>query len=259
MSDDRKYVRVYYSIVNDERFANVYHDARHLGTWLQLLMVADAMYPADAPMPAYVNRASVKVLVECGILEELPFRHYRVHGLASEREKRSHAARIANAVRWDSERTPKGVPSRAEQRQDEQSQAEQSERPDVEAFLGTRFRLPTPNQRTFMDTYCQVFDQTGPDRAAQLIWSHPDDPIGALKADLTEFREGRREEAIRSEVPKPRREKGSGMSRVGDEIAKLYLAPTNGNGEPVPLAELAATPVGYHAGGTPVPKPGRKS
>lgn len=247
MSEDRKYVRVYYSIVNDERFANVYHDARHLGTWLQLLMVADAMYPADAPLPAYVNRASVKVLVECGVVETLPFQHYRVHGLASEREKRSHAARIANAVRWDSERTPTSVPSRAETSKDETSKAEQDERPDLDAFLGTRFRLPTPNQRTFMDTYCQVFDQTGPERAARLIWSHPDDPIGALKADLAEFREGRRAEAVLSEEPKPRRAKGSGMSKVGDEIAKLYLAPTNGNGDPVPLAELAATPLGYVA------------
>ena len=164
---DPKYVRVYYSVVNDERFSTVYHDARHLGTWLQLLLVADAMYPADAPLPAYVNRASVKVLVDCGLIEARMHQHYRMHGLASEREKRSQSGRNAAAMRWQSERIADPMPRRAETSKDETSKAEQDERPDLDAFLGTRFRLPTPNQRTFMDTYCQVFDQTGPERAAR--------------------------------------------------------------------------------------------
>jgi hypothetical protein len=116
---DRKYVRVYYSVVNDERFAEVYHDARHLGTWLQLLLVADAMYPADAPIPAYASRASVKALVDCGLIDLRPHSQYRVHGLASEREMRSQYGRNASAVRWQSARNADTMPRQDETRQDE--------------------------------------------------------------------------------------------------------------------------------------------
>jgi hypothetical protein len=255
MRDDPKYVRVYYSVVNDDRFAEIYHDARRFGAWLQLLLVADAMYPADAPIPAYIHRPSLKALTDAGLVELCAHQHYRMHGLASERGKRSQSARNAAVLRWQSARNADPMPSRAEQRQDEQSiragdadaSPRDDARPDVEAFLGTRFRVPTPGQRTFMDAYCQVFDQTGPERAARLIWGHPDDPIGALKEDLAAFREERRVEALASEAPKPRRTKGSGMSKVSDELAKLYLAPNNGS-DAVPLAELV-TPEALAAAG----------
>lgn len=123
-----RYVRVYYSIIGDERFANVYHDARTLGTWLQLLLVADAMFPADAPIPAYVHRASFVVLVKAGLIENAPHQHYRVHGLASEREVRSHSARNAAAVRWQSEgnatASATGMPRTEQNRTEEQSTEE---------------------------------------------------------------------------------------------------------------------------------------
>ena len=100
----RKYVRVYYSVINDERFAEIFHDGRRLGTWLQLLLVADAMYPADAPIPAYVHRPSFDVLVTAGLIEERPHLHFRVHGLSNERAERSQSGRNAAALRWQSER-----------------------------------------------------------------------------------------------------------------------------------------------------------
>jgi len=109
MSDERKYVRVYYSVVNDERFAEIYHDGRRFGAWLQLLLVADAMYPADAPIPAYVHKPSLKALVDCGLVEIRAHQHFRMHGLANERAQRSESARNANRVRWDSARSPKGI------------------------------------------------------------------------------------------------------------------------------------------------------
>lgn len=102
MPADGKYARVYFSIEDDERFRDVYHDPRHLGTWLQLLLVAEAMYPLAAPLPAYVSKGSLKVLVDAGIIDLCPHQHYRVHGLASEREKRAEKARLAAAVRWHS-------------------------------------------------------------------------------------------------------------------------------------------------------------
>ena len=125
---DRRHVRVYYSVVTDERFAEVYHDARHLGTWLQLLLVADAMFPAASPLPAFVDPDSVKVLVEAGLIEEMPHQHFRVHGLLSERDKRSHTARNAAAMRWHSGGNAQPMPSRAEQEQ-EQEQEQSSSAP----------------------------------------------------------------------------------------------------------------------------------
>src|SRR3972149_6612847 len=98
----------------------------------------------------------------------------------------------------DRERNSNGIRTEtnlAEQSKDETSKDEQNDaRADLDAFAAVRFRTPTPRQRTFMDAYCRTFDETGPDRAARLIWANPDDPIGAMKADLQEFREARRAE-----------------------------------------------------------------
>ena len=120
-TDDRKYVRVYYSVVNDERFDEIYHDPRRFGTWLQLLLIADAMYPAEAPVPAYVHKASLKALVDCGLVELRAHQHFVMHGLASERQLRGHSARNAAAVRWQSERNANPMPRQDEHRQDKTS------------------------------------------------------------------------------------------------------------------------------------------
>ena len=69
MPADGKYARVYFTIEEDERFRDVFHDARHLGTWLQLLLVAEAMYPTAAPIPAYISKPSLKILVDAGIVD----------------------------------------------------------------------------------------------------------------------------------------------------------------------------------------------
>ena len=229
MSDDRKYIRVYFSIRSDDRFETIYGDDAALACWLRLLLDADAVWPAPASVPKAAKAGPYRKLIAAGIVEPMPGHLYRIHGLDHEREKRSQSARTAAAMRWQYERNADSMPSRAETSKAETSSAEQDDaRCDVEAFLGVRFRLPTRAQRAFMDAYCQVFDVTGPDRAAKLIWAHPDDPIGALKADLTAFREERRTEAIKADVPKPRRTKGSGFTGVNAEIAKLFWEQNTG-------------------------------
>lgn len=102
MSTGAGYVRVYHTIVDDERFADVYHDSGRLGAWLQLLLLADAMYPASAPLPAYVSRRHVAHLAQCGLIELADHGQYRVHGLAAERHKRSQVGRTGAAMRWQS-------------------------------------------------------------------------------------------------------------------------------------------------------------
>ena len=95
------------------------------------------------------------------------------------------------------------MPRRDEHRRDETSIGAGTQpddgRLDLEAFLIVRHRAPTPRQREFLDAYQSVFDATGPSRAERIILGHPDDPIGALKADLDAFRAERRAAADAAE------------------------------------------------------------
>lgn len=237
MSERAPYSRVYWSIVDDPKFGEVYDDDRHLACWLRLLMMADQAWPASAPIPATARKASVKLLLEVGLIDPQPGGRYRVHGLDAERGRRKAAATSRgtdpNPSGDHSGTTPgpngfgtQGL-SRDEPRQDEPSRADAREVPDgrddLEAFLAVRFRAPTPRQRALLDAYCRAFDQTGPARAARLIWSHPDDPIGAVKADLQAWRTERIAEAKAQETPKPQpKRKGSGLTGVTAELAALF-------------------------------------
>ena len=104
--DDAKYVRVYYRITDDPKFADIYGDDRHLATWLRLLIVADGMWPVAPPVPRTVRKPSLSALVRAGLVDLMPQDCYRIHGLDAERAMRSQSGRNAAAMRWDSKRTP---------------------------------------------------------------------------------------------------------------------------------------------------------
>jgi hypothetical protein len=88
-----EYVRVYQAIRDDPRFATIYSDNDRLATWLRLLMEADALWPAPAPIPRTVDEQALAALVDAGIIDLMPHDHYRVHGLDAERERRSEQGR----------------------------------------------------------------------------------------------------------------------------------------------------------------------
>jgi hypothetical protein len=112
---DRKYARVYHEIVDDPKFRKVYDDNDALATWLRMLLIADAMYPASAPMPELST--AVELLLRAGLVKRRPGNRYIVTGLEREREMRSQYGRNAAAVRWHSG----GNASKAEQSIDKQS------------------------------------------------------------------------------------------------------------------------------------------
>jgi hypothetical protein len=112
---DRKYARVYHEIVDDPKFRRVYDDDAALATWLRMLLIADAMYPASAPMPA--ETPAIAVLIRAGLVKRRPGNRYIVTGLEREREMRSQYGRNAAAVRWQSGSNA----SKAEQSIDKQS------------------------------------------------------------------------------------------------------------------------------------------
>ena len=246
MSERAPYSRVYWTIRSDDRLAAVYADDRHLATWLRLLMAADMAWPAPADMPSSVRKSSVQALVDAGVVSLCGGGMFTFHGLDAERGRRRLAA-TRNRLGQDPDgpaggpspspvapqpgprRDPDGLSTPGRSR-DEPRRAETSRddardsgdrRADLDAFLAVRFRPPTPAQRTLLDAYCHTFDVTGPERAARLILSHPDDPIGAVKADLLAFREERRKAAADSEAPKPVRRKGSGLTGVNAELAAI--------------------------------------
>jgi hypothetical protein len=93
VSDDRKYVRVYYSIIDDERFEHVYSDDAALAAWLRMLLDADALWPASASLPRSLPRRVLRVLTDSGLIEVSGHR-FRIHGLDRERQRRSDAGRV---------------------------------------------------------------------------------------------------------------------------------------------------------------------
>jgi hypothetical protein len=87
-AQENPFVRVYYSIIDDEKFATVYADDRRLATWLRLLIAADAMYPAPAPVPRACHAPTLAHLVGLRLVELVGAEHFRVVGLAKERSGR---------------------------------------------------------------------------------------------------------------------------------------------------------------------------
>ena len=136
MSDDRKYVRVYYSIQDDPKFDRVRGNPSALGTWLRLLMAADAVWPASADFPRALPGVQIRLLVECGLVDELPEHRFRIHGLDAERTARSNAASNAAAVRWHGKGNAETMPSKDEHSQAETSTAHQRLAEDVNSNGG---------------------------------------------------------------------------------------------------------------------------
>jgi len=104
-----------------------------------------------------------------------------------------------------------------------------------------RHRLPTQRQRDFLDRYLDVFDVTGPQRMAELILRHPDDPIAALKADLDAHREERLGEIAKwspPPKPKPKREPWQELFRATLEAKEAETIAAR----PLPVDEVLHDP-----------------
>ncbi len=108
----RTYSRVYQDLVDDPKFARVYGNDAALAAWLRMLLIADAMWPASAPMPR--RNSAVTLLIDSGLIEERPGNRYVIKGLQAERERRASSGRIGAAVRWQSERNATAMPRRDE-------------------------------------------------------------------------------------------------------------------------------------------------
>lgn len=228
MSERAPYSRVYWSIVDDPKFLGIYDDDHHMATWLRLLIAADALWPASCPIPGNARKASVAALVEAGLIDLGTGYRFRVHGLDAERGRRRDAARTPPKRGADGTQT---VPERdlgpgPKTRQDEPSRAEPTRangvnhdgRADLEAFLILRRRAPTPKQRRLLDEVMDRHDLTGPAWAADLMYRHPDDPIGAVIEADKQWRAMRIAEAQAAERPTPKPRRPPGLPQTTREI-----------------------------------------
>lgn len=145
LMSERPYSRVYWSVMDDEKFDGIREDVRHFGSWTMLLVVADMAHPAAAFIPAVVPKASLRALAACGLIDLMSGGRYRVHGLASERGQRTDSARNAAAKRWHSDRNADPMLDKTrldEHRQDKQNGAQSAEFTTVRPKLSTVDRDP---------------------------------------------------------------------------------------------------------------------
>ena len=132
----RPYSRVYHEIVDDPMFERVYRNPHALGTWLQMLLTADAMYPTTAPMTS--RNPTVRLLIDCGLVIELPGNRYSIRGLKAERERRSAPGRIGAAVRWQSEGNAESMPAKTRRDEKETSNGANAPTNGAATFMGWR-------------------------------------------------------------------------------------------------------------------------
>lgn len=238
MSDDRKYSRLYWSVIDDARFVGIFEDDHHWATYTRLLMIAEGVWPSSAHLPTTARRASVAALASAGILELGTAGRFRIHGLDAERNARGTAARNAAALRWHSERNADPMPRRdehrqAETRRDETSNADQQpERADVEAFLLVARHHPSPKQQKLLDDLLDRHDLNGPEWAAGIIHANPDDPIGALLAADQTWRDERIAAAVKAERKPPQSKRRNGLPESARDILAHWKATEPTGAEP---------------------------
>jgi len=100
MSERAPYSRVYWTIVDDPKFAAIYDDDATLALWLRLLLQADATWPAAAPLPRSARSRPLGKLVDAGLVDRVGTDRYRIHGLEAERGRRQSAASASASQRW---------------------------------------------------------------------------------------------------------------------------------------------------------------
>ena len=125
-SDSQVYSRIYHRLMNE--YPDVFSDARLLGTYVRMLVLADKFWPERAPVGRL--RASERALVRSGLVTlHVPDGTYSVRGMDAERNARRNAARNAAAVRW-------GMPSKEEKNIEEKRDGQSP----PQTFMGFKHR-----------------------------------------------------------------------------------------------------------------------
>jgi hypothetical protein len=94
-----EYSRIYWTIVDDEKFADVFWDDACWAAYTRLLMAAEQAYPSPAQLPRWLEDRVLETLVDARIVELAGRAGYRIVGLKAEREGRMGGNRVGGKAR----------------------------------------------------------------------------------------------------------------------------------------------------------------
>jgi hypothetical protein len=96
---DAEYSRIYHTVVEDDKFAEVYDDDRRWAAYTRLLMAAESAYPSPAPLPRWLADDVLEHLASVRIIEVVRGTSYRIVGLKAEREGRLNGNQVGGKAR----------------------------------------------------------------------------------------------------------------------------------------------------------------
>ncbi len=106
---EAEYSRIYWTVVDDPKFENVFDDDRRWAAYTRLLMAAEATYPSPAPLPRWLADDVLAYLAEVRIIVVIRGSSYRIVGLKTEREGRLNGNAIGGKKRAEqAERNEQG-------------------------------------------------------------------------------------------------------------------------------------------------------
>ena len=210
--EDAKMRELWQRIRDEDRMARavLLHKATLLASWrhgerVTVAQASPTWLTVDADLVGHLK--AVRLLDRDGRVSRASWSHWfgaacarrdakreagRAGGLARARNKASGATAEPQQRSGSAQPVRPSVPAYPTVPSDRPSGSPSDDaRDDLEAWLDVRRNPPTPAQRRFLDDYCRTFDETGPKRAAALIYRNTSDAIAALKADLSAFRSER--------------------------------------------------------------------
>lgn len=218
MSDRAPYSRVYWSVMDDAKFDGIREDCRHMGAWTMLLIVADMAWPSPAFPPPTVSKASMRALVEAGIVDPLTGGRFRIHGLDSERERRREIARSGIkrdplATRTGPERDPNGPQAKPSLAEPSTSQAE-APRDPADIYWQLTGKFPVDGPLSWIDemtgkygsepTITALATAFGADRSTKTLLGRTQDILRAGARELDRKEKADEQARLREKRSKPR-------------------------------------------------------
>ena len=215
MSERAPYSRVYWSVNRDPKFHGIYSDDGAFALWVRLLMTADALWPADAPLPRSARPRSLAKLVKAGIVDLMPDDFYRIRGLDAERGRRSAAAtRPPTGTQLGPKRDPDGNTAETSQDKPSTRQAE-TPRDPADIYWQLIGKYPTDKVLSWVDDLTGKYGADATIRA--LVRAHTDD-----RATSTLL--GRAQDALRAEARElDRQERSDEKARLAAKRAEPRL------------------------------------
>jgi hypothetical protein len=242
-----RYARVYLDIVSDPKFATVYSDDHHLATWLRLLLLADAAWPAPVCVPRSVSQASLDHLASVGLIDLMPADMFRIHGLDPERQRRSDHAVLANERRWHPSPTgtppsiPTGTPqvlldhalsSSSLSSTSPLELAVPSVEPILDALMGALGSVPTPKVMEWADRLVAEYGEDATIRA--LGTAAVEGPVKVISRAESALKES----VIRRSRSEAKRKEVQLSQARSDRMAARRAEASELPSDPRPLAEI---------------------